>query len=159
MTSASRSTDDDLRRDDLSDGRPVRRLLYVEDDLANLKLVERLLQRRPNFVLLSAETGQRGLLLARSSLPDVILLDFGLPDLSGLEVLAQLRSDLATTHIPVIAISGNAMPNDIRTGLQAGLFGYLTKPIKLSEFTTTLDAALEQARLQSAKISPPGELA
>jgi signal transduction histidine kinase/ActR/RegA family two-component response regulator len=138
-------------------GRPVRRLLYVEDNLANLKLVERLIQRRPDLALISAGTGQRGIQLARSRLPDVILLDFGLPDLSGLEVLARLQSDPATAHIPVIAISGSATANDIRAGLQAGLSGYLTKPIKLNEFTTTLDAALEQAKLLSPKISTPEE--
>jgi CheY-like chemotaxis protein len=131
-------------------GRPVRLLLYVEDNLANLKLVERLIERRPDLSLISAVSGARGIQLARSRRPDVILMDINLPDISGLQALVALRADPATALIPVIAISANAMPHDISKGRQAGFFEYLTKPIKVNEFTTTLDAALEQAGRKSA---------
>ena len=125
--------------------KPVRLLLYVEDNLANLRLVERLIERRPELRLISAVTGELGLELARTRLPEVILMDINLPDMSGIEALEVLRRDLATAHIPVVAISANAMPYDIEKGRQAGFFEYLTKPIKVNEFTLTLNAALELA--------------
>jgi PAS domain S-box-containing protein len=140
-------------------GRPVRLLLYVEDNLANLKLVERLIERRPDLSLISAVTGARGIQLARTRLPDVVLMDINLPDISGLEALVVLRGDPATAHIPVIAISANAMPHDIAKGRQAGFFEYLTKPIKVTEFTETLNAALELAGRQSGRAPVPGVLA
>ncbi len=136
--------------------RPVRLLLYVEDNLANLKLVERLIERRPDLSLISAVTGARGIQLARSRRPDVVLMDINLPDMSGLEALVVLRGDPATAHIPVIAISANAMPHDINKGRQAGFFEYLTKPIKVNEFTETLDAALELAGQRSGRAPAPG---
>jgi PAS domain S-box-containing protein len=143
----------------LQGGRPVRLLLYVEDNLANLKLVERLIERRPDLSLISAVTGARGIQLARTRLPDVVLMDINLPDISGLEALVVLRGDPATAHIPVIAISANAMPHDIAKGRQAGFFEYLTKPIKVTEFTETLNAALELAGRQSGRAPVPGVLA
>jgi len=76
----------------------------------------------------------------------VILTDINLHDISGFKVLEILRSDPATAHIPVIAISANAMPLSIEKGLEAGFFRYLTKPIKVDEFMEALDAALEFAR-------------
>jgi PAS domain S-box-containing protein len=139
--------------------RPVRLLLYVEDNLANLKLVERLIERRPDLSLISAVTGARGIQLARSRRPDVILMDINLPDISGLEALVVLRTDPATALIPVIAISANAMPHDINKGRQAGFFEYLTKPIKVNEFTETLNAALALAERQSGRAPVPGALA
>jgi CheY-like chemotaxis protein len=75
----------------------------------------------------------------------VILMDINLPDISGIEVLRLLREDPATSHIPVVALSANAMPHDIEKGMQAGFFRYLTKPIKVAEFMETLNIALEFA--------------
>jgi CheY-like chemotaxis protein len=69
-------------------------------------------------------------------------MDINLPDISGIEVLEILREDPATAHIPVVAISANAMPRDIENGLEAGFFRYLTKPIKVDEFMDTLNVAL-----------------
>ncbi|MFX1689693.1 ATP-binding protein [Paraburkholderia sp. A2RI-6] len=117
-------------------------VLYVEDDPANLKLVEQLVGRSANFRLLSAVTGRQGLELARASLPKVIVMDINLPDMSGVEVLRILREDPATMNIPVIALSANAMPGDIQMGLQSGFFRYLTKPIKLNQFMETLNLLL-----------------
>ncbi|MDP2916252.1 MAG: PAS domain S-box protein [Candidatus Aminicenantes bacterium] len=126
-------------------GAPRRTLLYVEDNPANLKLVEQLIARRPDMRLLSAADGNLGIELARNNQPDVILMDINLPDISGSEALKILRADPATTHIPVIALSANAIPRDIENGLAAGFFRYLTKPIKVNEFMDALDVALKYA--------------
>lgn len=120
----------------------LRTLLYVEDNPANLQLVERLISRRNDLRLLSAIDGIRGVELARVSHPDVILMDINLPGMSGFEALKILRDDMKTAHIPVLALSANAMPRDIERGLKAGFFRYLTKPIKVSEFMETLNVAL-----------------
>lgn len=125
---------------------PQKTLLYIEDNPANMTLVERLIDRRPDIVLLKAVDGTLGIALARSSLPDVILMDINLPGISGIEALKALREDGATAHIPVIAISANAMLRDIEMGKQLGFFRYLTKPIVVEEFMATLDLALELAQ-------------
>jgi PAS domain S-box-containing protein len=124
---------------------PRRTLLYVEDNPANLKLVEQLIARRPELRLLSAGDGTTGIKLAREHMPEMILMDINLPGISGIETLELLRAEPATAHITVVALSANAMPHDIEKGLQAGFFSYLTKPIKVSEFMHVLDAALEHA--------------
>jgi CheY-like chemotaxis protein len=121
---------------------PQKTLLYIEDNLANMKLVERLIDRRTDIKLLTAVNGSLGIALARSSLPDVILMDINLPGISGIEALKVLREDSATAHIPVVAISANAMARDIEVGKQLGFFRYLTKPIVVEEFMATLDLAL-----------------
>ena len=120
-------------------------LLYVEDNPANLALVEALVARRPDMCLLTATDGQSGVAMARRARPDVILMDIHLPGLSGTEALRILADDPATAHIPVIALSANAMPRDIESGLQAGFFRYLTKPIKVVETMAALDLALRLA--------------
>ena len=130
-------------------GARLRTLLYVEDDPANLKLVEKIIARRPELRLLTAVNGNSGIEIARVSQPEVILMDINLPDISGFKALEILRSDPATARIPVIALSGNAMPVNIESGLEAGFFRYLTKPINLSEFMDALDLALEFAGKQS----------
>jgi len=126
----------------LPKGSPVLTLLYVEDNPANLELVEQLVQRRADLRLLSAADGIVGIALARAQLPDVILMDINLPGISGHEALSILRQDPVTAHIPVIALSANAMRRDIEKGLEAGFFSYLTKPIKVEEFMGALDVAL-----------------
>jgi CheY-like chemotaxis protein len=129
---------------------PVHTLLYVEDNPANLKLVEQLISRRPDLRLLTAVNGNRGIELARNLLPNVILMDINLPDISGFEALKILHSGAATAHIPIIALSANAMPLDIEKGLKAGFLRYLTKPIKVSEFMEALDMALDAGKNVSA---------
>ncbi|MHB1321408.1 MAG: hybrid sensor histidine kinase/response regulator [Acidithiobacillus ferrivorans] len=125
---------------------PLRTLLYVEDNQANLKLVEQLIARRPDMRLLSAADGHLGVEIARAFLPEVILMDINLPGISGIEAMQILRKDPLTAHIPVVALSANAIPHDIAKGLEAGFFRYLTKPIKVNEFLHTLDEALEFAK-------------
>jgi PAS domain S-box-containing protein len=124
---------------------PLRTLLYVEDNPANLMLVEEIIARRPDIRLLSARDGISGINLARSAQPAVILMDINLPGISGIEALKILARDPETAHIPVVALSANAMPHDIEKGLQAGFFRYLTKPVKINEFTAALDLALARA--------------
>jgi PAS domain S-box-containing protein len=126
-------------------GPRLRTVLYVEDNPANLKLVEQLVARRPDLRLLSAGDGTAGLSLARTYIPEVILMDINLPGISGIETLRLLREDPLTARITVAAVSANAMPRDIEKGMQAGFFSYLTKPIKVKEFMEMLDAALEHA--------------
>jgi CheY-like chemotaxis protein len=130
-------------------GAALRTLLYVEDNRANLQLVEQLVARRPDMRLLSAGDGTRGIALARTHQPQVILMDINLPGISGLQALSILREDPATRHIPVLALSANAMPHDIEKGLEAGFFRYLTTPIRINEFMEALDLALEFAETGS----------
>ncbi len=124
----------------------LRTLLHVEDDPANLKLVEKLIARRPNMRLLSAGDAATGIALARKYIPDVILMDINLPGISGVAALKILREDPLTMHIPIVAVSANAMPHDILKGLEDGFFCYLTKPIKVNEFMNAVDAAVEFSR-------------
>ncbi len=122
-----------------------RLLLYIEDNPANLKLIEQLIARRPDMRLLSAQNGKDGIDLARGYQPDVILMDINLPGISGIEAMKLLHLDPTTAHIPIVALSANAIPRDIEKGLEAGFFRYLTKPIKVNEFLETLNVALEFA--------------
>ena len=137
---------------------PQRTLLYVEDNPANLMLVEDLIMRRPDVNLLSAKDGDSGIAIARASRADVILMDINLPGISGVEALRILRADPDTAHIPIIALSANAGPRDIARGLDAGFFRYLTKPIKVREFFDTLDAAF-QSTSNAAELAPLSEQA
>jgi PAS domain S-box-containing protein len=139
-------------------GARLHTLLYVEDNHANQKLVEQLIERRPEMRLLAAGDGASGIALARNHLPDVILMDINLPGISGIQALHILRSDPATEHIPVIAISANAMPHDIKKGLEAGFLCYLTKPIKVGEFMDALDMGLEFAEARFGGEVIPGAL-
>ncbi|GAC1317124.1 MAG: hypothetical protein NVSMB28_04250 [Collimonas sp.] len=129
-----------------------RTVLYVEDHPANLALVAQLIARRGDLKLISAVNGHLGIQSARTHLPDVILMDINLPDISGTGVLGILREDPATGHIPVIALSSNAFPRQIEKGIEAGFFRYLTKPFKIEEFMDALDFALRSA----AKNRQPG---
>jgi len=123
----------------------LRTLLYVEDNPANLALVEQLIARRSDLKLLTAIDAHLGMDLARTYQPDIILMDINLPGLSGFGALRLLHDDPLTSHIPVMALSANAVPRDIEKGLEAGFFRYLTKPIKVAEFMDALDVALHHA--------------
>ena len=125
-----------------AEGQSLRTLLYVEDNKANMDLVEQLVARRSGMRLLSAADGMRGVLLARLHLPDLIVMDINLPGISGVQALKILRDDPATRHIPVLALSANALPRDVQRGMEAGFFRYLTKPVKVAEFMEALDCGL-----------------
>ncbi len=123
-------------------------VLYIEDNPANLKLVQEIVRFRSDLRLVSAPDGHFGLSLARSQKPDVILMDLNLPGLSGFEVLAQLRREPETARIPAIAVSANAMRADIDRALAAGFTYYLTKPIDIGQFNEAIDAVLS-ARMRT----------
>ena len=129
----------------------VRTVLYIEDNPANLLLVESALARRPDIRLLTARDGESGIEMARVSRPDAILMDLNLPGISGVEALHILAKDPLTRHILVIAVSANAMPRDIEKGLQAGFFSYLTKPIRVKQFMETLDITLKTSTATFAR--------
>ncbi|MGC2457785.1 MAG: PAS domain S-box protein [Gallionellaceae bacterium] len=136
----------------------LRTLLYVEDNPANLMLVEQIIEGHTHIRMISAREGNLGIAFARTFLPDVILMDINLPGISGIQALNILRADPATTHIPVVALSANAMPRDIEKGLEAGFFRYLTKPIKVNEFMNALDDALKFSETGSVNANETGQI-
>jgi len=138
-------------------GAESRTLLYVEDNPANLMLVEDLIARRPDIRLLTALDGRTGIEIARARRPDLILMDINLPGISGIRALKILSEDPITAHIPVIALSANAIPRDIEKGLEAGFFRYLTKPIKVNEFMETLNVAFDHAKVLLERADEKGE--
>jgi PAS domain S-box-containing protein len=127
----------------LSDTQLGRTILYIEDNLSNLKLVERILERRPGIRLLSALQGGLGLELARQHRPDLVLLDVHLPDMSGEQVLRSLRGDPSTRDLPVIVISADANAGRADRLLEAGAQGVLTKPLDVKKFDRAVRAALD----------------
>jgi CheY-like chemotaxis protein len=136
----------------------LKTLLYVEDNPANLMLVEQIIEEHSHLRFLSAADSKLGIALARVHHPDVILMDINLPGLNGYQALKILREDTATTHIPVIAISANAMPLDIGRGLEAGFFRYLTKPININEFLNVLGEALKLSKTRMVNATVPDKV-
>jgi len=113
-------------------------VLYVEDNPANLKLMETILRRIAGVKLLSAHTAELGIEVALNKNPDLILMDINLPGMDGFEALDRLKTDAATAHMPVVAVSANAMPRDIERGREAGFVDYLTKPIRIPQIKDLL---------------------
>jgi PAS domain S-box-containing protein len=125
-------------------------ILYIEDNLSNMRLLEVLLRSRPGITLLPAMQGSIGLDLARQHVPDLILLDLNLPDISGKEVLARLQASALTRDIPVIILSADATASQIERLLTAGARAYLTKPLDVTEFLNTLDTILSDKEADSS---------
>jgi len=123
-------------------------VLCIEDNPANLRLIERILSRRKDIRLLTAEAPGLGLELAQAHRPALILLDINLPDMDGYAVMQCLRESEVTRDIPVVAISANAMPKDLARGKAAGFADYLTKPIEVERLLAVVDAVLAK--------QPPG---
>ena len=121
-------------------------LLYVEDNPANLKLVQEIVKLHLEVELLSATDGLTGVAMAREYRPAVILMDMNLPGISGREAQRRLKKDPVTASIPVIALSANAMPLDVEAALEAGFFRYLTKPLNINDFLSVVRDALDQSR-------------
>ena len=117
-------------------------LLYVEDNPANLTLVEEIVRYCPQLQLLTATDGRLGVEMARTHLPQLILMDINLPRVNGTDALKLLRADPRTAHIPVIALTANAMPGDVERSMALGFYRYLTKPINLDEFTEAINSTL-----------------
>ncbi|MDO8065756.1 PAS domain S-box protein [Janthinobacterium sp. SUN206] len=121
-------------------------LLYVEDNPASLRLVEDIVSFLPHLCLISATDARQGIALALERRPDVILMDINLPGMNGNQAQRILRNDTRTAHIPVIALTANAMKGDIRHGLAAGFFRYLTKPVEITLLNAAIEEALQLAR-------------
>lgn len=128
----------------------IHKIVYVEDNPANLMLVEDIIARRADFELFTAQDAINGIELARNTQPNIILMDINLPGMSGTNALKILQQDPLTAHIPVIALSANAIPSDIKNGIDAGFFRYLTKPIKIDDFLHTIDLAIALAAEHNA---------
>jgi len=127
----------------LTNGSPARRkILYVEDQDLNLRLVERILASRPEYQLITAMQGGLALDIAREHQPDLILLDLNLPDMSGDEVLRRLKADEQLSSIPVVMVSGDARGDHIEKLLALGALDYLTKPYRVAEFLGVIERAL-----------------
>ena len=114
------------------------RLLYVEDNAANFRVVAAMLRQHPHLTLLGASSGEYALELVRRHRPDAILMDIHLPGMDGYAVLAALQADPRTRDIPVFALSADAMPLDVERGLQAGFHAYLTKPVRMETLLQAL---------------------
>ena len=125
-------------------GRGRGTILYIEDNVANLRLVQRIVERRPGLTLLSAMQGSQGLDLARAHRPQMILLDLHLPDLHGEEVLARLQDDPLTREIPVVIVSADAVPGDVSRLLARGARSYVTKPLEVAALLALLDEVLAE---------------
>ncbi|MCK5122439.1 MAG: response regulator, partial [Methylococcales bacterium] len=114
-------------------------VFYVEDNPANLKVVEQLIKKRTNINLISAPSPLLALDIAQAHRPDLILLDINLPEMDGYELLSRLRTYEHLKNIPAVAISANATRKDVKKGLDAGFIDYLTKPIDVKQFYKMID--------------------
>ncbi len=119
------------------------KVLYVEDNPSNIRLIQQILGRYPQLSLEIAEEAFLGIYKARNQLPDVIILDINLPGMDGYEVLRVLKSDPLVKSIPVIGLSANAMPYDIERGKNSGFFDYLTKPVQINQLLGVLNQLLK----------------
>ena len=126
-------------------------VLYIEDNPANLRLVQKVVDRVPNINMYSAPNAELGLDLARSTLPCLILLDINLPGMDGYEALSRLRNYPETSHIPIVALSAAAMPRDIERGKLAGFKHYLTKPLQVNALMQLLEGELGKTRKKAQK--------
>jgi CheY-like chemotaxis protein len=119
-------------------------VLYIEDQPANVRLIQRLLDRRPDVELVTSSLGVPGVDTALRLLPDLILLDLHLPDIAGEEVLARLRSRSETADIPVVVLSADARAERIEGALAAGGVEFLTKPLDLAKVLSVIDHLIER---------------
>ncbi|MEO9181482.1 MAG: response regulator [Acidimicrobiales bacterium] len=133
----------------------MRTILYIEDNLYNVQLVERLLLQRPDIQLLTSVQGSPGINIAQTRHPDLILLDVHLPDINGFDVLEQLRADPTTAIIPIVVLSADATPGQLKRFRDAGANEYLTKPLDLKLLLTLIDSFLGDT---SASTEAPADL-
>ncbi|HLJ54230.1 MAG TPA: response regulator [Chthonomonadaceae bacterium] len=120
-------------------------ILIVEDNPVNMELVSDLLEPH-GFTLLRASDAEHGILLASAELPDLILMDVGLPGMDGLEAARLLSGDARTRHIPVVALTAHAMAGDAERAVDAGCAGYLSKPIQIKTFLSSVAQFIEARR-------------
>ena len=129
------------------------RILIIEDNLLNLELAEDLLEAN-GFIVYSAQTAEEGLRMARELLPDLVLMDFGLPGMDGLGATQVLKADPATRHLTVVGLSAHAMKGDEGIALNAGCDGYVTKPIDTRTFIATVRNFIASSNLRPQKTTP-----
>jgi CheY-like chemotaxis protein len=127
-------------------------VLYIEDNIGNVRLMERLMAHRPNVQLITTLEGSVGVELAQRHCPDLILLDVHIPDLSGYEVLQRLHGDERTASIPVVMLSADASQEQIQRFTEAGVRDYLTKPLDLNHFLGQLDEYLRENGVASESV-------
>ena len=151
LTTEPKTTSNLSEKQNARQNASIHKLLYVEDNPANLMLVEGIVERRADLELFTAQDGVNGIKLARSKQPNIILMDINLPGISGIDALKILQKDSLTSHIPIIALSANAIPADVQKGLDTGFFRYLTKPIKIDELLATIDLAIAFAAETSTR--------
>jgi len=125
----------------------IRTFLYIEDNPSNIKLMESIIDRIDDTRLITAYNAELGLDLARSEKPDLIMMDINLPGMSGTEALQQLQGTAETKHIPVIAISADAMPREIKAGMKSGFRGYITKPINIPAINRAIEEILGSIKI------------
>ena len=126
-------------------------VLYIEDDLVNFTLVERILEFRPALKLMHARRGEIGVDLAQAHRPKLILLDLNLPDIHGSEVLRRLQEDAATAQVPVVVLSADATPSQIERLLTAGARNYLTKPFDIDPFLAVVDEMVNEGAAAASR--------
>lgn len=110
----------------------TKRILYIEDNPQNMRLVNKFL-RMGGYIMLEAENGEDGIRVALEEKPDLILMDINLPDIDGVEATQRIKANLETNHIPVIALTANAMHGDRERFIEAGCDDYLSKPVSKNE--------------------------
>ena len=118
--------------------RPPRRVLYIEDEPLNVLLMTEMFRGHEGWSLQVERDGASGLRAAREDAPELLLIDMNLPDMNGLEIIAQLRADPRTAKLPCIALSADALPEQARAARQAGFDDYWTKPISIAQMWTSL---------------------
>jgi CheY-like chemotaxis protein len=125
-------------------GSPIEKstLLYIEDNPGNIMLMQRILAQRTSLELVTAINGKQGLTMAAEMQPALILTDISLPDIDGFEVFKRLQNNPQLKEIPVIALSGNVMPEDINNGLEQGFTAYLAKPVNIGALLQLLGETL-----------------
>ena len=120
-------------------------ILVVEDNEKNMKLVRDVLTAK-GYKVVEALTGEAGVKLAQEQVPELILMDYQLPGIDGIEAFRQIRAQAATRHIPIVAVTASAMPEEEAKMKQAGFDGFLSKPINLKQFLATVADTLAKSR-------------
>jgi CheY-like chemotaxis protein len=123
-----------------------KKILIVEDKPMNLELATDLLEAN-GFIVSSAQTAEEGLQMARETMPDLVLMDMGLPGMDGLCATKDLKTDPATRHLTIVALTAHAMKGDTEIAFKAGCDGYLTKPIDTRTFIETITRFIAPANL------------
>lgn len=128
----------------MPDSAPPRLVLYVEDDRINIVLMEEVFRRLPGWQLECAEDGAQALQMLDELRPELLLIDMNLPDMSGMDLLGRLRCDVRLSHLPCVALSADALPEQVQTALQAGFQAYWLKPIEVPQLVQALQSLADQ---------------